>query len=455
MSNPEQRKYEELWKKHPEYRVVAPGEQLADHFLSLAQPLPHDFCYDFGCGTGRGAARISARCRVVGLDFVDGCIDEGVRGKFEFAQHDLTQPVPGPVADYGYCTDVMEHVPPEQVPTVLFNIVRSAKKVYFCISTVDDKMGALIGEPLHLTVKPMAWWKEQLEAFGFTVAFEQDLGAACVFYGSAWMSMGEVAHTVKLNVQEDQVYQNIQENLALGLQEVAPHDAQDTEIMLLCGGPSLADFRDEIIGKNRAGTPVVTVNGAYNWLIENGGRPGAQVLVDAREFNRRFTEPTVLQCKYLVSSQCDTSLVKSLPRSQTYLWHCAGDQVKTAVEDYSKQHERNHAWYPVPGGTTVTLRAIPLLGMLGYRKIHVYGFDSCLRGDEHHAYKQAENDTPDVVEMTVAGKVFKCQPWMAKQAYEFKDVVKHLLAPAGIELAVHGDGLIATILEAASAATME
>ena len=85
----------------------------------------------------------------------------------------------------------------------------------------------------------------------------------------------------------------------------------------------------------------------------------------------------------------------------------------------------------------------------------MYGFDSCLRGDKHHAYSQPENDDNPIMEVVVGGKTFYCHGWMAKQAHEFQEVVRYLLAPAGIELAIYGDGLIATIMEIASATTQE
>lgn len=449
--NAEQAKYEALWGQHQQYRTIAPGEQLAEHFLSLAKPLPHQLCVDFGCGTGRGAARIARRCRVLAVDFAANCLDHNVQ--VDFRQHDLIEPLSleGGIADFGYCTDVLEHIPPKDVERVLWNIITAARRVYFNVSTVEDRLGALIGEPLHLTVEPMAWWVGKLEAMGFNVAFKQDLGSSCIIYGSAYFAFGDVEHKVELNIEQERVVDNIRRNLRLGLQEVQPHDAQDTEVMLLCGGPSLGDFADEIVARNRAGMPAITVNGAYNWLIERGGRPGAQVLVDAREFNRRFVEPTVLECKYLVSSQCDHALVASLPRSQTYLWHGASSLVESVVRGDSLAHE----WYPVPGGTTVTLRALPLLAMLGFRRIHVYGFDSCLRGDDHHAYAQPENDGDAVVSIFVAGEEFLCHGWMLKQAHEFQEVMRHLLVPAGVELAVHGDGLIAAILAAAAAKSEE
>ena len=45
---------------------------------------------------------------------------------------------------------------------VLRNVTEAARTVFFQISTVPDAMGVLIGHDLHLTVRPHAWWLEQL-----------------------------------------------------------------------------------------------------------------------------------------------------------------------------------------------------------------------------------------------------------------------------------------------------
>lgn len=458
--NVEQSKYERLWREHDAYRVVAPGEILADHFLALARPRPHQTVIDFGCGTGRGALRIAQRtgATVRALDFVDGCMDAEVRqsGLVQFEQRDLTVPLMlERPADFGYCTDVLEHIPPEDVDAVLANIVSSARRVYLCISTVDDVMGALIGEPLHLTVRPAAWWREKLETLLQCRIYEQQVtDAAAIFYVSAWATFEDIEHRVELNVEEQRIRSNIHRNLELGLAEVVPHAPQDGEVILLAGGPSLADHEDEIRAMHRRanGTPIVTVNGAYNWAIERGFAPGLQVIVDAREFNRRFVEPVLPACRFAVSSQCDPDLVASLPRDQVLLWHGAGDLVHGWLREFDEARNQAREYFPVPGGSTVTLRALPLLGMLGFRRIHVYGFDSCLRGAAHHAYAQPENDGVGVMQIEVGGRAFHCHGWMVKQAQEFQLVVQHVLAPAGVELAVHGDGLIAAIIEAAAAA---
>lgn len=454
--NPEQQKYERLWRDHAAYRTVAPGEHLADVFIGLAKPQPHHTVIDFGCGTGRGAARIAERTKatVLGVDFVEGCLDEAVRGQFEFRQHDLTQPLLLPeIADYGYCTDVMEHIPPEDVEAVVANIVSSARRVFFCISTVEDRMGALIGEPLHLTVQPPSWWQSLLEdKLKCRVMWTQAMDGAVMFYLTAWATLDDIEHTVTLNVEEERIRAHIHANLALGLPEVSPRQAQpELEIALVCGGPSAADHLEEIREHARGGMPIVTVNGVYNWLLSNGIVPGLQIVVDAREFNRRFVEPDSPACQYAVSSQCDPALVASLPRERTLLWHGASEKVHRWLGEYDAAHNQVREYFPVPGGPTVALAALPLLAMLGFRLIHVYGLDSCVRPGAHHAYPQPENDADALVPISVDGKTFICAGWMVKQAHVFQEVMRRILIPWGVSLAVHGDGLIAAIIAAAAA----
>src|SRR3972149_7971869 len=78
--NPESIKYGKMWKL-PEYRVVSPGEQLAQVFLSQARPKPGSDIIDFGCGTGRGALMLAVlgNMRVTMVDFVSNCLDDDIR----------------------------------------------------------------------------------------------------------------------------------------------------------------------------------------------------------------------------------------------------------------------------------------------------------------------------------------------------------------------------------------
>ena len=77
---------------------------------------------------------------------------------------------------------------------------------------------------------------------------------------------------------------------------------------------------------------------------------------------------------------------------------------------------------------------------LGYRMIHLHGFDSSY-SDKHHAYVQNQNDSDAVVDVSVNDRVFKSAPWMVKQAQQFQELSKALMDD-GVVITVAGDGLL-------------
>jgi hypothetical protein len=246
------------------------------------------------------------------------------------------------------------------------------------------------------------------------------------------MNFRKLEKNVELMEPEHVLKANILANLEEGYEELKPFKIQKTEAVILAGGPSLKLF------KGFKG-PIFTVNGAYNWAVAKGYQPKAQFIVDPREWNKRFTQPVVPGCKYIIGSQCHPAIAKSVPKEQVWLWH-GGDMAMDILKG------RGGEYYPVFGGSTVMLRALPTLMMLGLRRLRIYGFDSCWDGRKHHAYEQKENDGSPVMEISLNGRTFYCNPWMAVQAQEFVDLVKHML-PEDCELVVHGKGLIAHILK--------
>jgi SAM-dependent methyltransferase len=168
----ERTKYERMWE-FPEYRKNAPGERLVDDAIKK-MAMKSGTVIDFGCGTGRAAQAFADKgFAVAAIDIAENCLDEGVDIPV-FVQC-LWEPI-GLSGDYGFCTDVMEHIPPEKVDDVLENIACAVDRCYFQIATFKDGMGRLIGDTLHLTVKPAGWWKDRLESHFDSVDVEQRNG---------------------------------------------------------------------------------------------------------------------------------------------------------------------------------------------------------------------------------------------------------------------------------------
>lgn len=173
----ERDKYRTMWQ-FDIYRAVAPGELVVDAFEAVVKP--DGLVIDFGCGTGRAILELHKRGHdVLGIDFADNCRDHEALA-LPFLEWDLTHPCPARGAA-GLCTDVMEHIPPKDVDTVLTNIFEAVPRAFFQISTIEDLGGLLIGAPLHLSVHPHAWWREKLERFG-RIVDEAEHPEASIFY---------------------------------------------------------------------------------------------------------------------------------------------------------------------------------------------------------------------------------------------------------------------------------
>lgn len=415
--------YERLYSGSA-YRSFSPGEARLEDFRKHVRTTPDDVIVDFGCGTGRAAKKLGA----IGIDFVNA-----VETDIEFHQHDLRKPSPVK-GTIGYCTDVLEHIPTKDVGRVLGNIMQAVDTCYFQICTVPDRFGE---GSLHLTVKPFWWWAKRMPGI---IRYAREERMHAIFVVQKGILVREMERSQKLMESDEVLKANIRTNLESGYKEASPHEVQDIEIDLLAGGPSLEEYE-------ATGRPIVTVNGAYNWAIQKGLKPSAQLIIDPREMNRRFVEPVLPSCKYLIGSWCHPDIARAVPKDQVWMWH-SGDFVKEVVEEFAKDRG-DHIAFPVFGGSTVMLRGIPLLYMLGFRKLHIWGFDSCLKDGKHHAYSQPENDRDTIIDVAIGGRSFKCAVWMACQAQEWIDMLKHML-PDDMQIEVHGDGLIAHILRTGS-----
>lgn len=174
----EDEKYRKMWSI-PAYRDTAPGELIAETFVKVANITKEQKVVDFGCGTGRGSKKIheltGATMQMV--DFSNNCLDSNVT--FPLLLADLTKPIAA-AGDVGYCTDVMEHIAPENVDTVIKNIMDCVESAFFQISLVHDNMGALIGQHLHLSVFPYAWWSDKFKEYRILWSDQDAINA--IFY---------------------------------------------------------------------------------------------------------------------------------------------------------------------------------------------------------------------------------------------------------------------------------
>lgn len=126
--------------------------------MQWMNPDPGSSITDWGCGTGLVADHLhhhgfDVRCVDIASNAYTGALPI-----VEACLWDLPDDMPA--TDYGFCADVMEHIPTKHVIETFQNIEsKTRKSCYFQIALFHDGMGRLIGETLHLSVFPAEWWK--------------------------------------------------------------------------------------------------------------------------------------------------------------------------------------------------------------------------------------------------------------------------------------------------------
>ncbi len=170
----ERSKYEKAWAL-PDYKGKSPGRTYVEIFEDMVNPQPGDCLIDLGCGEGEGGKALTERfgVNVTYLDFVKV---EGVPDPF--IEQTLWAPLPSrnPPWKYGYCCDVMEHIPPEFTMLTVRCIMDACETVFFSISFIPDRFGKHIGETLHVTIMPFIWWRDQLSEMGELIEARDLLG---------------------------------------------------------------------------------------------------------------------------------------------------------------------------------------------------------------------------------------------------------------------------------------
>lgn len=260
-----------------------------------------------------------------------------------------------------------------------------------------------------------------------------------------------------VNVDDAALVANVRAAIRRGHPQVFPQHPQMDRVLLVGGGSSLERTLPELRDLYFAGAKVATLNGAYGWCVERNIRPSIQIVMDARPHNARFVAPYVPNCRYAVASQAhpDTwDAVADYP--DVWIFHAAAGsdgEVRQVLDAYYAGQ-----WVGIGGGTTVAMRGLSLLRTLGYMRFDLFGVDSCFLDGHGHAYAQPENDVDRRMTWKVAPpdrpdmeRTFVAAPWMIKQVEDMLQLLR--INGDTMNLAVHGDGLLAYVLRSIAEST--
>lgn len=137
----------QLLHREKEYGVSGDGH--VPQIISLMSE-DADSILDYGAGQSNTAHLLKLK---TGIEDVVA-YDPAVVGRSEKPRRSF---------DVVVCTDVMEHIPEDEILGVLLDIRRYAnKEAIFAIALREAAQTLPNGENAHCTVKPAAWWEGQL-----------------------------------------------------------------------------------------------------------------------------------------------------------------------------------------------------------------------------------------------------------------------------------------------------
>jgi len=129
---------------------------------------------DVGCGTGAAVRyhREIGGIEAYGIDFAQQAIDtwkQFLVDKFCFVGAAEDIPFKDNAFDFVTCTDMLEHIPEENVPRVLKEMFRVGRDRFFfavSLAPANVKMPHDGSEP-HVCLKEPEWWVEQIGRVGY------------------------------------------------------------------------------------------------------------------------------------------------------------------------------------------------------------------------------------------------------------------------------------------------
>jgi len=237
-------------------------------------------------------------------------------------------------------------------------------------------------------------------------------------------------------VSDDRIRANIRAARERGLPELVRLESpREGLFSIVAAGPSMRDFLPTISGRDM----ICGAGSGYRALLQAGIEPHIAVALDPLPCQAATFEQTSKSTRYYIASQCDPAVFDALAGCDVVVWHAG---VGVDIADLL-----GPAYKIIGGGSTVTLRALSIGMMLGYRDFEFFGFDACLIDGARHMLPEWNNltaqDNGETLEVTAHGKTFVTTTGLASMAMSYIETAKAW--GHAFRVAVHGDGLISWI----------
>jgi len=312
-------------------------------------------------------------------------------------EYDILKEVPVVVGDHFFTKDDDDGIPPEEYQGIkkVFNEVQT-KKVDAQETTED---GWTNFDEKSVTRKYILPSSDKVLGGGHT--------HLTVFLHSS--DLDEIPEDLKRVpivvhprdcVSKDYIKNNIQTNMNLldPKKWISKHSPHREKGIIVSAGPYL-DYKElkKFIREN-PDSKVVTVKHAYPHLLKNKINPWGCVVLDPRAITGKSTHNIVRKdlfktidpnTNFFIASMTDPSVTNFLLDSDARIWgwHAFTDSLREEEEQgavIQNQQVKLNEELGIPqgatlitGGTCAAMRAIGMLHTMGFREIHLFGFDCC------------------------------------------------------------------------------
>lgn len=156
--------YLDQCKTHHATKKTFSGNGCLKHaraLVAMAKAIGAESAIDYGCGKGNQYGKT-----FLAEDGTEAMLEVALGfevTKFDPAVPKFEKPPEGP-ADFLWCTDVLEHIPGEDIPFIVSELSRLAiKGVFVTVGTYPAKKNLPDGSNAHVCIKPQEWWEEQFK----------------------------------------------------------------------------------------------------------------------------------------------------------------------------------------------------------------------------------------------------------------------------------------------------
>lgn len=379
---------------------------------------------DYGCGKG------SLRLTLKGFDVRE--YDPAIPGKDETPQpaHLVT------------CFDVLEHVEPDCLESVLSDLKRCTQRILAVNICVVPALKCLAdGRNAHLIVETPDWWRLRLSKH---FHIEQWLPSenGCHVFGvlRPLKELGDIQTKCAVNHEERMA--NVKANVTRCKDRVFRSEGKAAladngrKAVLVCFGPSLGQtWPTAALERAEPDTDLFTVSAAHRFMVERGVPPKAHMDCDPREHKARQIGAPHADVEYWLASCVHPSYLDLLGGHAVKLWHAYNGERSMEILEWEPDQRM------VVGGGSIGVRALSLLYYLGYRTFSIHGMDCSFKDGAHYAGEHLGRPK-DVIPVRVGERQFETNAAFVVYARYFLNQRRWM---CGASIRLHGDGLLQTM----------